>query len=571
LEVEVNTRHRSLVFLLILTAGLIGGSCGPAPQSFDAIIRNGTVYDGSGEPGVVADVGITGDRVAAVGDLGRTTAAIEIDAGGLAVAPGFVNMMSWATESLIEDGRSQSDIRQGVTLEVMGEGFSMGPLSDAMKEEVKKRQKDLTYDIEWTTLGEYLHFLERRGVSPNVASFVGATSARLHVIGYDDREPTAAELDEMKQLVRHAMEEGAVGLSSALIYPPGSFAKTGELIELAKVAAEYDGLYISHMRSEGNRLLEAIDELLTIAREAQIRAEIYHLKTMGQNNWHKMEQAIAKVEQARDEGMHITADAYTYTAGGTGLMAAMPTWIQDGGREAALERLADPATRRRVTREMLEESDDWENLYLAAGSPDNILLAGFSNEELRPLTGKSLAEVAGMRGTPPEETAVDLVLESEGRVSAVYFLMSEDNLRMKFARPWVSFCSDAASIAPEGMFLKRRPHPRAYGSFARLLGRYVREEGVLPLEEAIRRLTSLPVENLRIEDRGRLREGFYADVVVFDPEIIQDHATFAEPHRYSTGMVHVFVNGVQVLADGEHTEALPGRVVHGPGWTGWGE
>jgi N-acyl-D-amino-acid deacylase len=557
--------------LLTLTAALIGGSCGPAPRSFDAIIRNGTVYDGSGEPGVVADVGMTGDRVAAVGNLGRATAAIEIDAGGLAVAPGFVNMMSWATESLIEDGRSQSDIRQGVTLEVMGEGFSMGPLSDAMKEEVKKRQKDLTYDIEWTTLGEYLHFLERRGVSPNVASFVGATSARLHVIGYDDREPTAAELDEMKQLVRHAMEEGAVGLSSALIYPPGSFAKTGELIELAKVAAEYDGLYISHMRSEGNQLLEAIDELLTIAREAQIRAEIYHLKTMGQNNWHKMEQAIAKVEQARDEGMHITADAYTYTAGGTGLMAAMPTWIQDGGREAALERLADPATRRRVTREMLEESDDWENLYLAAGSPDNILLAGFSNEELRPLTGKSLAEVAGMRGTPPEETAVDLVLESEGRVSAVYFLMSEDNLRMKFARPWVSFCSDAASIAPEGMFLKRRPHPRAYGSFARLLGRYVREEGVLPLEEAIRRLTSLPVENLRIEDRGRLREGFYADVVVFDPEIIQDHATFAEPHRYSTGMVHVFVNGVQVLADGEHTEALPGRVVHGPGWTGWGE
>jgi N-acyl-D-amino-acid deacylase len=557
--------------LLTLTAGLIGGSCGPAPRSFDAIIRNGTVFDGSGEPGVVADVGVTGDRVAAVGDLGRATAAIEIDAGGLAVAPGFVNMMSWATESLIEDGRSQSDIRQGVTLEVMGEGFSMGPLSDAMKEELKERNQDRPYDIEWTTLGEYLEFLERRGVSPNVASFVGATSARLHVIGYDDREPTTAELEEMKQLVRHAMEEGAVGLSSALIYPPGSFAKTGELIELAKVAAEYDGLYISHMRSEGNRLLEAIDELLTIAREAQIRAEIYHLKTMGQNNWHKMEQAIAKVEQARDEGMHITADAYTYTAGGTGLMAAMPSWIQDGGREAALERLADPATRRRVTREMLEESEDWENLYLAAGSPDNILLAGFSNEELKPLTGKSLAEVAGMRGTPPEETAVDLVLESEGRVSAVYFLMSEDNLRIKFARPWVSFCSDAASIAPEGRFLERRPHPRAYGSFARLLGRYVREESVLPLEEAIRRLTSLPAENLRIEDRGRLREGFYADVVVFNPETIQDHATFAEPHQYATGMVHVFVNGMQVLADGEHTEALPGRVVRGPGWTDRGK
>jgi len=567
----LNTRHPPLVFLLTLTAGLISGSCGPAPQSFDAIIRSGTVYDGSGEPGVVADVGMIGDRVAAVGDLGRATAAIEIDARGLAVAPGFVNMMSWATESLIEDGRSQSDIRQGVTLEVMGEGFSMGPLSDAMKEEFEERTQDRSYDIEWTTLGEYLEFLERRGVSPNVASFVGATSARMHVIGYDDREATTAELEEMKQLVRQAMEEGAVGLSSALIYPPGSFAKTGELIALAKVAAEYDGLYISHMRSEGNQLLEAIDELLTIAREAQIRAEIYHLKTMGQNNWHKMEQAIAQVEQARDEGMHITADAYTYTAGGTGLMAAMPPWIQDGGREAALERLADPATRRRVTREMLEESDDWENLYLAAGSPKNILLAEFSNQELKPLTGRSLAEVAEMRGTPPEETAVDLVLESEGRVSAVYFLMSEDNLRAKFARPWVSFCSDAESIAPEGRFLESRPHPRAYGSFARLLGRYVREEGVLPLEEAIRKLTSLPAENLRIEHRGRLREGFYADVVVFDPETIQDHATFAEPHQYSTGMVHVFVNGVQVLADGEHTEALPGRVVRGPGWRGRGE
>ena len=567
----MNTRHQSLVFLLILTAGLIGGSCGPAPRSFDVIIRNGTVYDGSGDPGVVADVGITGDRVAAVGDLGRATAALEIDARGLAVAPGFVNMMSWATESLIEDGRSQSDIRQGVTLEVMGEGFSMGPLSDAMKQEFKERREDLTYDIEWTTLGEYLEFLERRGVSPNVASFMGATSARLHVIGNDDREPTVDEFDEMKQLVRHAMEEGAVGLSSALIYPPGSFAKTDELIELAKVAAEYDGLYISHMRSEGNQFLEAIDELLTIAREAQIRAEIYHLKAMGQKNWPKMEQAIAKVEQARDEGIHITADVYTYTAGGTGLMAAMPSWIQDGGLEAALKRLADPTTRRRVTREMLEDSDDWENLYLAAGSPANILLAGFSNEELKPLTGKTLAEVAEMRGTPPEETAVDLVLESEGRVSAVYFLMSEDNLRMKFARPWVSFCSDAASIAPEGVFLERRPHPRAYGSFARLLARYVREEGVLPLEEAIRKLTSLPAENLRIEHRGRLREGFYADVVVFDPETIQDHATFAEPHQYATGMVHVFVNGVQVLANGEHTEALPGRVVRGPGWTGQGE
>lgn len=561
-------RSKTVKFLALLVVGLIGVACAPEPRSFDVLIRHGTVYDGSGEPGVVADVGISGDRVAAVGDLGRATAELEIDAGGLAVAPGFVNMMSWATESLIEDGRSQSDIRQGVTLEVMGEGVSMGPLSDAMKEEFKQRQHDLTYDIEWTTLGEYLEFLERRGVSPNVASFVGSTSARLFVIGNDDREPTEDELEAMRQLVRQAMEEGAVGVSSALIYPPGSFAKTEELVELATVAAEYGGIYISHMRSEGNRLLEAIDELLTIAREAQIRAEIYHFKALGRKNWPKMEEAIAKVERARAEGLQITADAYTYTAGATGLISALPPWIQDGGLEAALDRLRDPATRRRVTREMLEDSDDWENLYLAAGDPANILLVGFANDELKPLTGKSLAEVAEMRGTSPEETAVDLILENEGLVGAVYFMMSEDNLRAKFARPWVSFCSDAESVAPEGVFLESNPHPRAYGSFARLLAKYVRDEHVLSLEEAVRRLASLPCENLRIEERGRLQEGFFADVVVFDPETIQDHATFTDPHQYATGMAHVFVNGVHVLADGEHTGALPGRVVRGPGWTG---
>jgi N-acyl-D-amino-acid deacylase len=558
-------RQCSPLALVCIAAGITGACSTPA--TYDVIVRNGTIVDGSGAPPFVGDLAIRGDRIAAIGPLGRARAKLDIDATGLAIAPGFVNMMCWANESLIEDGRSQSDVRQGVTLEVMGEGESMGPLNTAMKEELKERQKDITYDVSWSTLGQYLDFLQRRGVSPNVASFLGAATPREYVIGYDDRPPTEAELEKMQDLVREAMHEGALGVASALIYPPGSFAKTDELIALAKAAGESGGMYISHMRGEGNHLLASIDELITIAREAHVRAEIYHLKAAGQANWPLLDEAIAKVEGARADGLDITADVYPYTAGATGLNAAMPPWVQEGGFDASLERLRDPAVRRRVVREMRQPSDEWENLYLESGSPDNILLVGFKSEKLKPLTGKTLAEVAAMRGTSPEETAIDLIVEDGSRIDTVYFFMSENNVKKKVVLPWVSFCSDEASLAPEGVFLKSRPHPRAYGSFARVLAKYVRDEKVLSLAEAVRKLTALPAANLRIEDRGRLEVGFYADVVVFDPATIQDHATYAEPYQYATGVVDVFVNGVQVLANGEHTGVTPGRFVHGPGWT----
>jgi N-acyl-D-amino-acid deacylase len=543
------------------------GGCS-APVTYDVILRNGTIYDGSGAAPLVGDVALRGDTIMAVGAIGAARADREIDVSGLAIAPGFINMMSWANESLLEDGRGQSDIRQGVTLEVMGEGSSMGPLNGAMKSEMKQRQADIKYDIAWTTLDEYLRHLETRGVSPNVASFIGAETPREHVIGHEDREPTPEELARMQDLVRQAMREGALGVASSLIYPPGSFARTDELIALAAAAAEFNGLYASHVRGEGAHLLSAIEELITISRETGIRAEIYHLKASGKENWPLFDRAIARVEQARVEGLAITADVYTYPAGSTGLNASMPPWVQEGGFAASLERMKDPELRRRIVREMGQESDQWENLYLGAGSPDNILLVGFKNPALKPLTGKTLAEVAAQRGTPPEETAMDLIFEDESRVGTVYFSQSEDNLRRAIALPWVSFCSDAAALAPEAVFLRSSTHPRAYGSFARLLGRYVRDERLLPLAEAIRKLTSLPAANLKLERRGLLRDGFYADVVAFDPDAIQDHATFTEPHQYATGVVHLFVNGIQVLQDGEHTGAKPGRVVRGPGWSG---
>ena len=537
-----------------------------SPNSYDVILRSGMIYDGSGEKPYIGDVAFDGDRIAAVGDIGEATAPIEIDVKGRAVAPGFVNMMSWANESLIEDGRSQSDIRQGVTLEIMGEGESMGPLNDAMKAEMISLQSDIRFEIEWTTLAEYLEFLERRGISPNVASFIGAATPRAYVIGHEDREPTPEELDQMRSLVRAAMEDGALGVASSLMYPPGLFAKTDELISLSEVAAEYDGMYISHMRDEGANMIEAIEEFLTIAREASIRAEIYHLKSSGQSNWPLFDKAVAMVERARAEGLHITADVYTYPAGSTGLNASVPPWVQEGGFEASLERMKNPALRERIAREMLVESDEWENLYLGAGSPDNILLVGFKSDKLKPLTGRTVADVADMRGATPEETIMDLIVEDGSRIGTIYFTQSEDIVRRAISLPWVSFNSDAASLAPEGVFLKSNPHPRAYGSFARLLGKYVRDEKLIPLEEAIRKLAALPAHNMGIDGRGELKEGFYADVVVFDPETIQDHATFVEPHQYATGMLHVFVNGEQVLKDGEHTGATPGRVVRGSGW-----
>lgn len=532
---------------------------------FDLVIAGGIVFDGTGAEPRVTDVGIRGDRVAAIGDLGAAPAKQRIDAKGHAVAPGFINMLSWASDSLLVDGRSQSDIRQGVTLEVFGEGWSMGPLSPHMKQELRDRQGDIKFDVAWTTLGEYLEHLERRGVSCNVASFVGATTVRIHAVGYDDRPPTTSELDQMRGLVRAAMEEGAVGVGSSLIYAPAFYAQTDELIELCKVAAEHQGMYISHIRSEGNRLVESIEELIRIAREAGLPAEIYHLKAAGEKNWPKRQRVIELVEAARAAGLKITADMYVYPAGATGLDGAMPPWVQEGGLDSWIDRLRDPALRRRVAEEMRTPTDKWENLLLAAGSPERVLLVGFKNPALKHLTGKSLAEVAKRRGQSPEETAMDLVVEDHSRVDTVYFMMSENDVRRNVALPWVSFGSDAASEAPEGAFLLSQPHPRAYGNFARVLGKYVREEKVIPLAEAIRKLSGLPAENLGIHERGLLREGYFADVVVFDPAKIADHATFERPQQYATGMRHVFVNGTHVLADGEHTGATPGRAVWGRG------
>ncbi|MFL6197585.1 MAG: amidohydrolase family protein [Thermoanaerobaculia bacterium] len=542
-----------------------------AAQEYDVILRGGTIYDGGGGKPYVGDVAILGDRIARIGkpgQLGDAKGKTEVDVKGLAVAPGFINMLSWATDSLIQDGRGQSDIRQGVTLEVMGEGWSMGPLNEAMKKESVEQQGDIKYDITWTTLGEYLDYLEKRGISPNVASFVGATTVRVHELGYENRPPNSEELQRMRALVRQAMQEGALGVGSSLIYAPAFYAGTDELVALCEEAAPFGGMYISHLRSEGNRFEQAVDELIDIARRARVPAEIYHLKAAGRQNWGKLDPVLRKIDKARSEGLRITTDMYTYTAGATGLDAAMPPWVQEGGLKAWQERMKDPAIRERVKKEMSTPTDQWENLYLAAGA-DKTLLVAFKNDKLKPLTGKSLAEVAKMRGKSPEETAMDLVIEDDSRVGTIYFLMSEENVKREVALPYMSFGSDAEALAPEGPFLKSNPHPRAYGNFARVLGHYARDEKALPLAEAVRKLTSLPAENLSLRERGRLQEGFFADVVVFDPAKIEDHATFEKPHQYSTGVQHVWVNGVQVLKAGEHTGATPGRVVRGPGWAGW--
>ena len=530
----------------------------------DVLIRNGLIYDGSGKPPYSADLAITGDTITEIGRIdGR--ARLTIDAGGLAVSPGFINMMCWANESLIHDGHSQSDIRQGVTLEILGEGWSMGPLNDELKVYTKELQGDIRYDIEWTTLREYLEYLVRRGVSTNVASFVGAGGVRANVLGFADRRPTPDELAQMQTLVRQAMAEGAVGLSAALIYAPDSYADTAELIALASAAAEYDGLFAAHLRSEGETFLEALEEFLTIVTESGIRGEIYHLKASGQRNWPKLEKVIARVEAARAAGLPVTADMYTYHASATGLDAMMPGWVQEGGHKAWVARLRDPEVRERLKREIALPSADWENSYHEAGDASKVLCVSFKNDALKPLTGKSLAEIAALRGADPVETAMDLVIEDDSRVGCVYFTMSEDSVRREIGLPWVSFCSDSASLAPEGIFLRSNPHPRAYGSFARLLGKYVRDEKLIALEEAVRRLSALPADNMRLDRRGRLLPGHFADVVVFDPATIQDHATFDRPHQYATGVRDVLVNGVAVLRDGEHTGATPGRAINGPG------
>src|SRR3954468_5744316 len=557
---------RLRIWLAIGAAALLGGCAGVAPEArSDVVLRGGTIVDGGGGAPFTGDVALRGDRIAFVGAHAGGSATREVDARGLAVSPGFINMLSWSNESLIADPKSQSEIRQGVTLEVMGEGDSMGPLSDDMKRRAAARQGDIKYQIEWTTLGDYLGWLERRGVSPNVASFVGAATVRVHELGEDNVDPNPARLARMRALVRQAMNEGARGAASSLIYAPANFAETPELAALATESAKCGGMYISHMRDEGPKLLEAIDELVEIARQSGGPAEIYHFKQSGKSNWGKLDAAVARVEAARGEGLRITADMYTYAASSTGLDAAMPLWIQEGGIEKWVARLKDPALRARALAEMRAGTVS-ENSDLVVREPSKVLLLGFKREKLKPLTGQSLDQVARVRGKSPEETAADLIVEDNSRIQVAYFSMSEANVAREVQLPWMSFGSDASSQAPEGVFLKSSTHPRAYGNFARLLGEYVREQKRVPLQEAVRRLSALPAENLGLKDRGRLKAGYYADVVAFDPATIHDNATFARPQVYATGMRHVFVNGVAVIRDGEHTGATPGRFVKGPGW-----
>jgi N-acyl-D-amino-acid deacylase len=560
--------HLGRAFILVALA-IAGCASAPSPRhaSYDLVIRGGTVYDGSGGAPIRADVGVRGDRIAAIGELGDVQAARVVDASGMAVAPGFVNVLSWAPDSLIADGRGVSDSVQGVTLEIFGEGFSYGPLNDAMKKEFVAQQGDIKYDIAWTTLGGFMRHLEQRGVAPNVASFVGASTVREYVVGNANRKATPDEIERMQALVRTAMQEGALGVGSALIYFPGSAADTAELTALAKAAAPYGGAYISHMRSEGDRLLEGIDELIAIAGEAGVHGEIYHLKAAGRDNWPKMAEAISRIEEARARGVSVSANMYAYTAGATGLDACMPPAVQEGGIDAWIARLRDPQVRARLTQEMRAPGKDWENICYASGDASNILLIGFRTDELKSLTGKTLAEVAKLRGKSPEETAIDLVVEDHSRVGTAFFLMSEDNVRLGLSKPWVALGSDEGSYVPEGVFLKSQPHPRAYGNFARFLGRYVRDERVDTLQSAVRRLSGLPADNFKLRDRGYLKRGYYADIVVFDPATIADHATYDEPRQFASGVSDVVVNGVEIVRDGAPTGAKPGRFVTGPGYS----
>ena len=554
---------RRTSLLIALVAILF--SCNQKQNEYDTIIRNGMIYDGNGGEPYKGDIGINADTIAFIGDLSKASAKNEVDAKGNAVAPGFINMMGHSEESLIQDGRGQSDIKQGVTTEIFTE-FSMGPLNTKMKMMQKEGQGDIKYDVEWNTLGEYMNFLEKKGISPNIASFVGTGAVRMYVIGEDNVAPTPSQLDSMKLLIRQAMEEGALGVTNALIYPVDFFAKTDELIALSKEAAKYGGMYTSHMRSEGNKLLEAVEELITISKEAGIPAEIFHLKAGGKNNWSKMDSVIRRVERARREGQAITADMYTYVAGATGMTSAFPPTLQDGGFGKLRERLMDPKIRKEMVKAMNTDATDWENLYYGAGGAEHVLLLGFKQDSLKKFTGKTLAEVAKIRGTSPEETAMDLIVQDSTRVGVAYFLMSEENVRKQVSLPWVSFGSDEGSYTTEGVFLKSNAHPRAYGNFARVLGKYSRDEKLMPLQEAIRKLAKLPADNLKLQKRGELKVGYYADIVIFDPSKVKDNATFEKPHQYSEGMIHVFVNGVQVLKDGEHTGAKPGRFVKGPGF-----
>ncbi len=549
----------------ILLVSLFFQSCS-SELEYDVIIRNAVIFDGTGNTPVKGDIGINKDTIAFIGDLKMNKGKKEFDAKGLAISPGFVNMLSWATVSLLADGRAMSDIKQGVTLEVMGEGNSMGPLNEAMRKEELDGQGDIKYEVYWRTLGEYLTGLEKKGVSPNIASFVGATSLRIHELGYENRKPTNGELKNMQLLVKQAMNEGAMGLSSALIYAPAFYADEEEILALCQAMAPYNGLYITHMKSEGNRLEESVQSVIKLAEKAKVKAEIYHLKAAGIDNWSKMDKVITSINKARNQGIDIAANMYNYIAGATGLDAAMPPWVQEGGFGEWAKRLKDLNIRKKVIAQMKINANDWENLYASAGSPDKLLLVDFRQDSLKKYTGKTLAEVATLRGKSPEETAIDLVIQDSSRVGTVYFLMNEENVKKQIKLPWVSFGSDAGAPASEGVFLKSSTHPRAYGNFARLLGKYVRDEKVIKLEEAVRKLAALPCERLGIAQRGYLKKGYFADLVLFDPKEIADLADFQNPHQYAVGVKNVWVNGKLVLLNGEPTEERPGRFIKGPGY-----
>ncbi len=563
-------RARSFAFLAVALSAVPAAVLGAPAETaavHDIVLRNGTIYDGSGKKPYAGEVAIDADRITYVGPPRKLSARTEIDVKGQAIAPGFINMLAHPEESLFADGRALSDLEQGVTLEVMGE-FSMGPLNETMARLMAERQDDIKYPVTWSTLGAYLETLERRGISPNVASFVGASTVRTFVLGEADVQPTPAQLEQMRALVQRAMEEGALGLTTMLIYAPASYAKTPELIALARESARCGGIYTVHMRSEGDRIEPALQETIDIAQASGAPAEIYHLKIAGKDNWGKLDRVIATIDKARAAGVRISANMYTYTAGATGLDAAMPLWVQDGGLETWIARLKDPAIRARVIAEMNDPHPAaWENLLGAAGADGTLLLA-FKNPKLKPLTGKSLAEVAKMRGVSPQDAAIDLVIEDGSRVGIAYFLMNEDNIRRQVALPWVSFGSDEAGDAPEGVFLLSAAHPRAYGNFARVFAQYVRKDHALSIEEAVRKLTSLPADNLSLPDRGRLKSGAFADIVVFDPSTIQDHATYEKPHQLSSGVSYVIVNGKWAIKDGNPTAAATGRVVRGRAWSG---
>jgi N-acyl-D-amino-acid deacylase len=544
----------------------LADSLDPSP-TFDLILRNGNVYDGSGGPPFVADVAVSGDRIARVGGLDGAHAATEIDAAGMAVAPGFVNMLSHSYASMLQDGRSLAELKQGVTLQIFGEGFSMGPQTPAMRESARKAGAEaaIPYDVDWWSLADYLSYAERKGIAQNVASYIGATTLRVYAVGQDDRPATDAEMDVMRGLVRDEMSAGALGIGASLMYPPAFYASTEELIELCRASAPFQGKYIAHMRDEGDRLLEAVDEHLRIGREGGVPAEIWHLKASGVENWDKLDRVIETVEAARAGGEPVSADMYTYTAGGTGLASIIPPWFHDGGPRKLLERLDDPVARADMRTAIETSRDGWENLYAQAAGPENLLIVGVRKDEHSRYRGMNLRAIGEAMGLHPIDAALELIRRDRSRVETVYFMMTEDNVRRQIALPWVAFGSDASSMAAEGAFLRNSAHPRAYGNFARLLGHYVRDERVVPLEEAIRRLTRFPCENLGLAGRGRIEPGCFADVVVFDPATIADRSTYQEPHRYAVGVRDVVVNGAVTLRDGEFAGSLAGRAIYGPG------